>query len=63
MARSDVVEDKVQEGLWKGPVRVVSDSVCVLAEHLEDIFVLSQHDEERLKSFEGLSEVGGRLRL
>ena len=63
MARGDVIEQKVKQGLWKGPVRVVSDSVRVLTEHLEDVFVVSQHEEEGLKAFEGLSEVRRGLRL
>jgi hypothetical protein len=63
VARSDIVEQKVEEGLWKSPIGVVSDSVRILAEYLKDIFVVSHHEEEGLKTFEGIAEVGGGLSL
>ena len=63
MAGCDIVEEIVEESLWKGSICMISDSICILAKDLEDVFVISEHKEQRLQSFESLSEVGLRFKV
>ena len=42
---------------------MISDYICILAKDLEDVFVISEHKEQRLQSFESLSEVGLRFKV
>lgn len=45
LGRGQIYEQVVQKRLWKGAICVIPNSVSVLAEYLEDVFILSEHEE------------------
>lgn len=63
MVGGNVCEQEVGKCFWKGPIRVVSNSVSILAEYIEHILVVSQHKEQTLDAFECVTKMIGGLSL
>ena len=61
MTGCEVIEQVIQKGLRECSISMVSNSIGVLAKDFKHILVFSKHEEETLKSLEGISEVTLRL--
>jgi hypothetical protein len=59
----EISKQIVQECLWEGTVRMISDPVNIFAEHLKYIFILSEHKEQTLNTLEAFFELVFRLTI